>query len=197
MSNLEIRLLALEERLLLATIYYKNPELDVLCIPSIRSALSDPDRVHQINEILTQTRVPVLTSELSEEELETLRTGKRVAPKPARKQEDAPPSPLPSEQNWRDLLDEMVAKNPELDFVHFMLYHFLQPANIREIHRPLLKKSALGLHYKNKLYRVVGVTPFGTLQLTTALKQDLVYETTLPFTETLNGGEWVRLSEKG
>lgn len=193
MDTPEIRLLALEERLLLALNYFKSQELDDLCIPSVSQALADPVKVHRINEVLTTTRVPVLSSELNEDQLETLRTGKPPEPKP----EEPPPIPtVHKELNWRDALDHLVAEHPELDYVHFMLYHFLQPTHVREIHRPLLKGQALGLSYEGQLYRVVGITPFGTLQLSKSVKQGLVYDTTLPFTKVIESGEWSQLPEE-
>ena len=98
-------------------------------------------------------------------------------------------------KTWRRELDTMVRKNPDLAFVHFMLHHFLQPAHVQEIHRGQLKGKALGIMTGGHLYRVVGVTPHGTLQMTRNLNQELVYDTTVPFMDVYRTCTWQELKD--
>ena len=96
---------------------------------------------------------------------------------------------------WREVLDEMVREKPELSFVHFMLYHFLQPIHVQEIHRAQLKGKALGMEYRGTVYRVVGVTPHGTLQVTTRHNQCLLYEATFTFMDVARTARWFEMED--
>lgn len=289
----EIRLLTLDERVYFALMFCPEiEELREICQPSVASALQDSDKVHRINVLLSAHGVPVLSTELEDEQIEALRTGQPPAhhrPKikiyskgvlgdrdGERLNElfnsgkfvqigDTTPRPMstwclevgPEDQkdleeihsrwvksricvlvetidgafwvtpettkpgsntqnytvvnsssahvpnrspvlrgtvvnsdhkrggNWRDALDEMILRKPELGFVHLILNHYLQPAHVQLLHHAQLGSKVLLLIYQGVLYRVVGISSSGMLLLTRKLTQGLVYETTVPFLDVM------------
>lgn len=304
--DIVIRLLTIEERIGLALMFESIEELHALCTPSIQAALLDPVKVHRINELLTQYRIPVVSSELDDVQKEALATGKKpeikrppiklgyvgvlragqgqrlvelfnlgtlerhgasnqrpmihvklivpeeLGPELQQIHEEwfktrisipmecehgnfwiSPEftqrgrnyqhytavqaiSAMPFQQlsstcevgqgsghltsdlycvRWREVLDELVRKRPDLSFVHFMLYHFLQPLHIQEIHKPQLKGKALGVRFKDQEYRVVGITLHGTLLLTKQLDQGLYYDTTLSFLDLAHTATWFEIED--
>lgn len=81
---------------------------------------------------------------------------------------------------WRDVLEEMVVRRPDLGFVHFMLTHFLQPVDSQLLNSSV-KTTALLVTYRGVQFRVVGMSASGMLLLSRKLEQHVVYETTVPF----------------
>lgn len=73
----EIRLLSLDERVSYGLLYKHIPELTDLCVPCVREALRDHDKVHQINLLLSEHEIPIMSTELQPDQLEALRTGIR------------------------------------------------------------------------------------------------------------------------
>lgn len=310
--NIDIRLLTLEERVTLALLFHQIDELEDLCKPSMAEALMDPVKVHRIHELLSDDRVPVVSSELSEEQHQALLTGTKpdqpqqpivlgyagvlgeemgerltelfnkgsldrdglnnkrpvihfiltVAPEDREdlrrihaewlKTRVSIPlespwgefwispemTPVDSDSGkqhfiavrattsqplrelapaldrrnastlqgrylaeegrnrWRDVLDRLVKDKPELSFVHFMLYHFLQPIHVQEIHKAQLNGKALGMEYEGVRYRIVGITPHGTLMATTHLNQALLYEKTFVFLDVVRRATWLELEDE-
>lgn len=71
----EVRMLALDERVALALLYYQIPELTEICRPSPTEAINDSDKVHRITQILHERQIPTLSTELTEEQITALATG--------------------------------------------------------------------------------------------------------------------------
>lgn len=298
----EVRLLSLDERALLALLYYQIPELTEICKPDLSSAINDAGKVHRITQLLHDNHIPSLSTELSEDQQFALKTGVRpegfkpriklnykdvlsdtdgarleelfnlgsfvqlgqktnrpmstyrltvpaehghelegihdrwlenricilvdgakgqywvtpdtlhrhathqdyvavpasISPpprsRPNRITVDGPALALdmsgPSPPSWRDTLDELTTLRPELTFVQTMLNHYLQPAHVQLMNQEAIENKVLLLTYRDKTYRVTGITAQGTLMLTTHLNQGLVYETTLPFRQVAVEGQW-------
>ncbi len=289
----EPRLLELEERINLALMYNDQiEELHDVCYPSVKLAMRDSDKVHRIMVLLSQHKVPVMSTELTEEQAEALRTGAKptsnrpkirvhyhgvlgdkdgkllnelfnlgtftqvgdstprpmstwclavpedkgfqletvhrawtksricllvetgegffwVTPNPvnphgttqhytvAQSSEAIAPNRPPLQRgsviagetarsaDWRDAMDELILRKPELGFVHLILSYLLQPAHVQLINQSQIGNKVLMLIYQGVMYRVVGITNSGMLLLTRRLDQGLVYETTISFLDVV------------
>lgn len=73
----EVRLLSLDERVLLALLYFEIPELTEICKPNMTAAINDAGKVHRITQLIHDHHVPTLSTELSEDQLFALKTGVR------------------------------------------------------------------------------------------------------------------------
>lgn len=289
----EVRLLTLEERVNLALMYDDQiKELHDVCYPSVDLAMRDSVKVHRMMVLLSQHKVPVMSTELTEEQSEALRTGvKPVSKRPkikvhyhgvlgekdgtllnelfnqgkfeqigdptprpmsiwrltvdskvgfkletvhrawtksricllveaegqfywvtpnavdsgscvqtysvAKSSETSTPTRSPLNRgtlvagevgrsaDWRDALDEMILREPELGYVHLILNHYLQPAHVQLLNNTQINQQVLYLIYQGVMYRVVGITGSGMLLLTRRLDQGLVYEHTVPFLDVV------------
>jgi len=73
----EVRLLSLDERTLLALLYFQIPELTEICKPDLAAAINDASKVHRITQLLHEHHIPTLSTELSEDQAFALQTGVR------------------------------------------------------------------------------------------------------------------------
>jgi hypothetical protein len=73
----EVRLLSLDERVLLALLYFEIPELSEICKPNLSAAVNDAGKVHRITQLIHDFHVPTLSTELSEDQMHALKTGVR------------------------------------------------------------------------------------------------------------------------
>lgn len=93
-------------------------------------------------------------------------------------------------KSWEEMLDIVVANEPELEIVRKHLHQFQQPQHLQVMAPPEIRNKCLLVRYANSLYRAVGINPNGTVLLTTALHQGVAYETTLPLRKLLADGDW-------
>ena len=73
----EVRLLTLEERVLLALLYFQIPELEEICKPDMVTAMKDASKVHRITQLIQDSHVPTLNTELTEDQFVALKTGRK------------------------------------------------------------------------------------------------------------------------
>lgn len=280
----DLRLLSLEERVMLALMFYEIPELDELPPESVKA------QAHAVEQWLDEHKVPTLSTGLTPEQAEALRTGVKPDPNKPRLylnyksvlseadgrrleellnigeftqlgektnrplstyrltvpdefaaelqaiherwlvsricillecpsglfwltpdtahrntntqhyvvvpsvQTDRIHSPVEHPEkgsaSWREVLEDLIARRPDLGFVQLMLHHYLQPAHVQLLHNSQLNDHMLLMTHHGTTYRVIGISMQGTLMLTTKINQGLVYDVTMPFVDIVDEAQW-------